>query len=240
MGTDCSPRQPRTSWYCQSKEKNHLLWLMLRKGIIKLKCQFINLQRGMSVTRTGMFKVRVISIFSSYMKPIYSFKKENNYHRLWDIQSTNDQQILSLRGADLLIYKEKLLSKRPDTQSPRGQHFSASPSPFMESRIMIGRLLREHEVWSEWMSKETGLRQPTNFTPPVGPDHFAIWMSALCLSSASCPRMGTASAASCCLGFHRWPASLCPAHSLDVLLPSNRWLSFTPLESFSLVLESSL
>lgn len=173
MGTNCSPSQPRTSWYCQSKEKNYLLWLMLTKGVMKLECQFINLQRGMSVTRTRMFKVCVISIFSSCMKPIYSFKKGNNYHRLWDIQSTNDQQILSLRGADLLIYKEKLLSKRPDTQSPRGQHFSVSPSPFMESRIMIGRLLREHEVWSEWMSKETGLRQPTHLPPPVGPDHLS-------------------------------------------------------------------
>lgn len=44
--------------------------------------------------------------------------------------------------------------------------------------------------------------------------------------------MGTASMASCYLSFHWWPPSLGPAHSLDVLTPSNRWLSFTSLESF--------
>lgn len=136
---------------------------MLTKGIINLECQFINLQRGMSVMRTGTLKDRVINVFSSYMKSIYSFKKGENYHRHWDIQSTNDQQILSLRGADLLIYKEKLLSERPDTRSPRGQHFPAAPCPFVESWVMIGRLLHEHEAWSGWM--------PANFPPPVYPDY---------------------------------------------------------------------
>lgn len=153
-------------------------------------CQFINFQRGMSVTRTGTFKVRVISVFSSYMKPIYSFKKGNNYHRHWDIQSTDDQQILSLRGADLLIYKEKLLSKRPDTQSPHGQHFSPSPSPFVESWIVIRRLLHEHEVWSEWMSKEMGWDSLLTSLHQYGQTTFAIQMSALCLSNAACLQNG--------------------------------------------------
>lgn len=78
------------------------------------------------------------------MKSIYSFKRGRTIIGT-EIYSTNDQQILSLRGADLLIYKEKLLSERPDTEVHVASTFQLLPVP-VESWVMIGRLLHEHEA----------------------------------------------------------------------------------------------
>lgn len=187
----------------------------------------------MSVTRTGTFKVRVISVFSSYMKPIYSFKKGNNYHRHWDIQSTDDQQILSLRGADLLIYREIIVKETGYSKSTWSALFSFSLA-------LCGKLDRDQKMASwAWSVVRVDVQRDgaeiacwlpsTSMAGLPLPSKCQLFASAMLPAS----RTGTASVASCCPGFHRWAASLGPAHSSDVLLPSNRWLSFTSLKSFS-------
>lgn len=160
---------------------------MLIKRIINQKCQFINLQRGISVTRTWTLTVHVIRIF---FLPVWSqfvnLKKKNDDHgHLRYTKSKWSANSLPVWSRFVNLEREITVKETGYLKVHKVSTFYASTPPFMEKQIVIRRLLSEHEVWLERMFEV--LLTPVSSDCLYHPNTVGLFLSSsFCLQGGCC------------------------------------------------------